>query len=224
MSDTLTATPRDQHGSLASRKLRASGSIPAVLYGHKEEVVSLAIPERELRKALAHKAKVVQLRGAADGQALVQDIQWDTFHRELLHVDLLRVSKGEKVQVSVPVELRGEAVGAQEGGVVAAVHDHVDIEAAPASIPDLLWVDVSPLKIGDNATAADLGGVPDGCVVLTEPERVLAHCGPPAREPDLGEAAAASDAPELITGEGASAEADAGEDSEAPEGEKPDTE
>lgn len=199
MSDTLTATKRDACGSLASRKLRAAGSVPAVLYGHKEAAESLAVSERELRKALAHKAKVVQLAGDASGQAIVQAVQWDTFHRELLHLDLLRVSKGEKVHTTVPVELRGVARGAEEGGVVSAVHDHVEVEATPANIPEVLYVDVSGLGIGESATVADLSEVPDGCTVLTPPERVLANCSPPASEPELDDVAAPAESPEVIS-------------------------
>lgn len=198
MSDTLTATRREATGSRASIRLRAEGLVPAVLYGHKEEAVSLAIGAKELRKALAHKAKVVKLEGDASGQAIVQALQWDTFHRHLLHIDLLRVSVGEKVQVSVPIELKGEAVGVNEGGVVTLVSDHVEIEAAPANLPDVLHLDVTTLDIGDNMTAGQITDLPDGAKLITDPDTVLAQCVPPAGAPSLDGVAEGEDSPEVI--------------------------
>lgn len=198
MSDTLTATRRETTGSRASQKLRAEGIVPAVLYGHKEASVSLSLHAKELRKALAHKAKVVQLTGDVDDQAVVQAIQWDTFHRHLLHIDLLRVSKGEKVTVTVPVELKGEAPGAIAGGVLTVVRDHVEIEAAPASIPEVLHVDVSVLQIGETLTVGAIFDLPEGATLLTEAERVIVNCVPPASGPDLDGVAEDGGEPEVL--------------------------
>lgn len=201
MSDTLTAKKREKTGSRAAMKLRAAGAIPAVLYGHKEKPQSLSIEERELRKALAHKAKVVKLTGDASGQAIVQALQWDTFHRDLLHVDLLRVSVGEKVQVSVPLEMKGEPAGAEDGGVLTLVVDHIELEAAPANIPEVLHVNVGPLQIGDNLHASDITDLPEGATLLTEEDVVLVTCQPPAGEPSLESVAAEGGTPEVV-GEG----------------------
>ncbi len=198
MSDTLTATRREKTGSRASHKLRLAGQVPAVLYGHKEEPEILSLPAKELRKALAHKAKVVQLDGDASGQAVVQALQWDVFHRHLLHIDLLRVSKGEKVTVTIPIETKGEAVGVNDGGVVSMVRDNVDIEAAPISIPEILHVDITKLAIGGNITAADIIDMPDGATLVTEPERVIVTCVPPAGAPAVDGVAEEGGAPEVI--------------------------
>lgn len=198
MSDTLTATRRETTGSRAAQKLRAEGIVPAVLYGHKEASVSLSLQAKELRKALAHKAKVVKLTGDVDEQALVQAIQWDTFHRHLMHIDLLRVSKGEKVQVTVPIELKGEAPGAIEGGVVTTVLDHVEIEAAPISIPEVLHIDISALNLGENVTAEQITDLPDGAELLTDTETVLVQCVPPAGEPALDGVAEEGGEPEVV--------------------------
>lgn len=198
MSDTLTASLREATGTRASQKLRAEGIVPAVLYGHKETPVSLGLPARELRKALAHKAKVVNLAGEASGQAVVQAIQWDTFHRHLLHIDLLRVSKGEKVTVTVSIELKGESPGALDGGVITTALDHVEIEAAPASIPEVLHLDISGLLLGENMTVAQITDLPDGATLLTDADTVLLQCVPPAGEPALDGVAEEGGDPEVI--------------------------
>lgn len=176
MSDTLTAAKREKTGSRASMRLRAEGLVPAVLYGHKEAPLSLSLQSAELRKSLAHKAKVVNLTGDASGQAVVQALQWDTFHRHLLHVDLLRVDAGERVHVTVPLELKGDAVGENEGGIVTLILDHIEIEAPPASIPEVLHVDVSNLHLHENLTAGDITDLPEGAKLLTDAETVVANC------------------------------------------------
>lgn len=198
MSDTLTATSRTTTGSRASHKLRLAGQVPAVLYGHKEKPEIFSLPAKELRKALAHKAKVIQLEGDASGQAVVQALQWDVFHRYLLHIDLLRVSKGEKVTVTIPIETKGEAKGVDEGGVVSMVRDNVDIEAAPINIPEVLHVNITELEIGGNITAADIIDMPEGATLVTEPERVIVTCVPPAGAPKLDDVAAGEESPEVI--------------------------
>ncbi len=198
MSDTLQVESRESLGSANSRRLRAEGKVPAILYGHKEEPVSLSVTHEQVRAALQHNAKVVNLAGAADGQAVVQAVQWDTFHRHLLHLDLLRVDAGERVHVTVPVELKGESVGVNEGGVVEQVLTTVELEAAPASIPEVLHVDVSELHLGGSMSVAEITDLPEGATMLTDGSSMLVHCVPPAGAPSLDSVAAEAGEPEVV--------------------------
>ena len=198
MSDTLQVEPRKDVGSRSSQKLRASGMLPAVLYGHKEEAVSLAVSTKEMRKALSNRVKVVKLSGAADGQALVQDVQWDTFHRDLLHIDLLRVSAGEKVHVTVPVELKGEAVGSRDGGVVEQLMQTVELEAAPANIPEVLHLNIEALELGNTIPASEILDLPEGAVLLTDASTVIVRCVKAAGEPSVDAVAEEAGQPEVI--------------------------
>src|SRR5687767_11900896 len=118
MSDQLKVEARKTHGKRSNQRLRRDGKVPAVLYGHGEDCVSLALAADQLEASLRHGAKVLDLDGAATGKALLQEIQWDVFYQHVLHVDLLRVRAGEKVTVEVPIELKGEAPGASAGGVI----------------------------------------------------------------------------------------------------------
>lgn len=198
MSDTLSVATRENLGSRASQRLRAEGVVPAVLYGHKEDALSLAVPAEQVRKALGHNAKVVNLDGAASGQAVIQAIQWDTFHRHLLHIDLLRVDAGEKVHVNVPLELKGEAPGSNEGGVVELMIHSIDLEAAPASIPEVLHVSVEDLHLGGSLTAGQITDLPEGAELQTPADTVVAHCVPPAGAPALDSVAEEAGSPEVI--------------------------
>lgn len=201
MSDTLSAARREKTGTRASIKLRAEGLVPAVLYGHKETPESLSLKAAEVRKSLAHKAKVVNLAGDASGQAIVQAVQWDTFHRHLLHIDLLRVDAGERVHVTVPLEMKGDAAGAAEGGVVTVIVDHLELEAAPASIPEVLHLDITNLHLGGALHAGEITDLPEGAKLLTDADTVVVNCVPPAGAPALDDVADSGAEPEVVSKE-----------------------
>ncbi|TWT38077.1 50S ribosomal protein L25 [Posidoniimonas corsicana] len=200
MSDILKAEPREKVGKLHNRRLRATGKIPAVLYGHGEGSVSLSLAKEQLRTVLRHGGKLVELQGAAKGQALLQDLQWDAFGKRLLHVDLLRVHAGDRVTVEIPVELKGDAPGEREGGVIEFVHHTVSIEVAPAGIPEKLHIDASGLHMNEAAHAAQILDLPEGAKVLLDEGEVIVHCVPPAGEAAEDEEGAVSGAaePEVV--------------------------
>jgi len=205
MSEVLEVTAREQHGKLRNRRLRASGHLPAVLYGHGEESVSLSVSSEQLRTSLRHGAKVVQLAGAAKCQALLKDIQWDTFQQHVLHVDLLRVDEKDRVKIEVPVSLRGEAPGTHEGGVIEHLIHHIEIETSPASIPEQLQANVNELHLGNSLKASQLSGLPEGATFVgnadTEgADMVVVQCVEPTAAPADEDAAveATGAEPEVI--------------------------
>ncbi len=174
MSDLLEVEPRTALGKLNNRRLRRSGKLPAVLYGHGQEVVNLTVNADQLEGSLRHGAHLVDLKGAADGQALLQNVQWDTFQMSVLHVDLLRVDASDRVKVEIPLLLRGEAPGVGEGGVVEHLHHTVEIETNALAIPDNLHVSIKELHIGSSLKAADIEDLPEGAIVFTK--EVLVQC------------------------------------------------
>ena len=156
MSELLHVENRKTIGKRNNERLRRAGRLPAVLYGHGEEAVSLTLAADQLEASLRHGAKVVDLDGAASGKALLQDIQWDTFFQHVLHVDLLRVRAGEKVKIDVPIELRGEAPGSRDGGLIEQMVHSIEIEVALDVIPDKLHININHLEIGGQLTANDI--------------------------------------------------------------------
>jgi large subunit ribosomal protein L25 len=175
MAETLNTVVRENLGSRNSQRLRKSGQIPAVLYGHGKESVSLTIPESEIQAALRHGAKLVDVQGAVSDSALIQQIQWDALGSEVLHLDLLRVSKDESVTVEVSVHLRGEAPGTKEGGVLEHLRHEVELECRADSIPEHLEVSVNDMHVGDSITAGEIELLA-GVKLLTEPELVIVQC------------------------------------------------
>ena len=174
--EVLDVSLRKESGKLRNRRLRASGKLPAILYGHGEDSVSLAVLTDQLETSLRHGSQVVELKGDAKGQALLQDIQWDTFQQHVLHVDLLRVDASDRVTVEVPLKLHGIAPGESEGGTVELLHRSVEIETSPSNIPDHLEVNVNDLHVGGSLKVSDLVGLPEGAAAVLAAETTLVQC------------------------------------------------
>src|SRR5438128_2323619 len=143
MSEALQVQLRESRGKRNARRLRHAGMIPAVLYGHGEQNISLAVAANQLQAVVRHGARVVDLEGAVAEKAFIRDLQWDVFGVDVLHLDLTRVSADERVEVEVVVELRGEAPGVKEGGVLTHLVHQVDIECLAIAIPEKLVLHIS---------------------------------------------------------------------------------
>lgn len=136
MAEELTVEVRTEHGKRRMRRLRKAGKTPAVLYGHGMESISLAVPTHELEAIIRHGSRVLKLKGAVNEQAVIREVQWDTYGLEILHVDFLRVHEHEMVEVKVPVELRGEAPGVKEGGILEQLVHEIKILCDVNLIPE----------------------------------------------------------------------------------------
>jgi large subunit ribosomal protein L25 len=201
MAELIKVEKRKSFGKRNNERLRRSGRLPAVLYGHGEEAVSLSLAADQLEASLRHGAKVVDLDGDASGKALLQDVQWDTFFQHVLHVDLLRVRAGEKVRIDVPVELRGEAPGVQNGGIIEQMIHSIEIEVPLDVIPDKLHLSIKNLQIDDQLTAKDIIDLPPGAKILSDEDAMIVHCIMPMvqeEEEAAPEEGAAAAEPEVI--------------------------
>ena len=209
MAEVLKVETRKSSGKREAKRLRRSGSIPAVLYGHGEATVSLALPSDALALAVRHGARVVELSGAVNEKALIRDLQWDTYGIDVLHVDFSRVSEHERVEIEVKVELRGQAPGLKEGGIVELFIHELEIDCEALSIPEKIEVHVKDLHLNGAIHAGEIK-LPEGVKLLSDPELLVVHCVPPAAEEELEATEAGGVEPEVI---GRKAE-DEGEDAE----------
>lgn len=196
MTDALNAKTRQQVGSNAVKEVRKAGLVPAVLYGHGEENVNLSIPVDELSAAIRHGAQMVNLEGDVSDSALISDVQWDTFGIDVLHVDLTRVSASELVQVAVKLELRGEAPGTKEGGVIDHMTHEIRIECPAGAIPSSIEVTINSLGLEEALKVNDIQ-LPEGARLLTNPDAIVVQCNPAVELVEEEEEAAAVE-PEVI--------------------------
>jgi large subunit ribosomal protein L25 len=190
----LGVKARESAGSADSRRLRAAGMIPGVLYGGGKKAHPFAVDERELRRVLTgdHGLHAI-LDVVFDGQktahhAVLKEYQLDPVRPRLLHIDLHEVRLDQRIQAQVAVEPAGESPGVKEGGVLTLVLREVNVEALPMEVPDRFELDISGLFIGDSLRVSDLRA-PEGVTILDDPEAVVLNVTPPTKieEPEVEE-------------------------------------
>ena len=215
----LAAENRSDAGKGAARRLRASGRVPAVLYGHGTKPQHLSVDARQFGQALRTDAGVNVLISLEVGKdqhlALAKEIQRHPVKGSLIHVDFIQVRRGEKVHVQVPVHLVGEAPGAREGGIVDQDLYQLNVEAEVTAVPEAVDADISGLGIGDVLRVADLKA-PEGAAILDDPEASVVSVVAPTveAEPEVEEA----EEGEAAEGAEAAAPEGAGEDEDRSEG------
>ncbi|MCE5268492.1 MAG: 50S ribosomal protein L25 [Planctomycetaceae bacterium] len=197
MALQLAVESRNLQGKRNSRRLRHSGQIPAILYGHGLECVPLSVASDVLSAAIRHGSRLVQLTGAINESAFIRELQWDTWGTHIVHVDFTRISEHEIVEIRVPVELRGEAPGVREGGVVVQLIHEVEIACPASAIPEKIDVNINHLALEQSVTLASLE-LPEGAKLTAgDPEDIVVHCIVPVEMPEEG-AEAVPGEPEVI--------------------------
>lgn len=175
----LKGEKRTAAGSRAAARLRKSGWVPGIIYGHGEEPVPLAMPRRELETVLQQGAHLLEVDvGGKAEQVLIKDVQFDYLGIEPLHIDFARVRLDERVRVSVPIELRGEPKGVKEGGLLDNPVVDMEIECLVTEIPEVIRVNVADLGIGDSIHLRDVP-LPEGMKAAGAPDVVICTVRPP---------------------------------------------
>ena len=173
----LKAEIREHVGSKSAAKVRKSGRIPAVVYGHKKEPIAVSLDAHNLVEGLHHRHRLVDVQiGKEKEKILIKDLQYDYLGKDIIHVDLMRVDVTEMVKVTVPIELKGTARGTHEGGIVEEHTDHLEIECRATDIPESIAVSVRDIGVGDSLHASDIE-LGDGVKLISAPSTLLVTCG-----------------------------------------------
>lgn len=211
---TIVVKNREQTGTGPNRRLRAEGSVPAVVYGNNLPSVAITVEERTvqrlLREAGDNAVFMLQLEGGKQSRdAMIRDIHYEPHTGKLVHIDFMRVDMTVEVQVTVNIEIVGTPTGVtDEGGMMEMVMHDVEVSCLPNAIPEQLTVDVSELAIGDAADTSHLQ-LPDGVKLVDEEVRTLVTVNHPRVEE-----ATTDDESALLEGESAEPEVVGKEDSE----------
>ncbi len=211
----LAADTTRPTGSANARRLRHTGRVPAVVYGHGMEATSVSVDARLLRSALSTPAGrnvVLELEFAGTRHmAMAKMIDHHPVRHTISHVDFLVVNRNETVTADVPLTVVGEAEDVlREGGVVEQVLQSLTLHMLPGSIPDAVEVDVSGLQLGESIRVADLR-LPAGVTTEQDPESTVvsaAHASELGEEVEAADAAVAAEA--AAAAEGGGGEPDAG--------------
>jgi large subunit ribosomal protein L25 len=224
----LQAKERSERGKNAARRLRASGMVPAVLYGGDGDATALAVPDKIVDYTLHHMGDNALYDidlGSGGSTARIVDVQRDPVSGRLMHVDFAPVNMRERIEVTVPLHVVGEAPGTEEGGVLQQVAYEVHVESLPGDIPQELTIDVSSLGMGENLTLADVA-LPEGVTLISDPGEVAVTVTVPTEitEEDLEAAGVVEEEPEEgepVEGEEVPEEGAEGEEPSPEEGEGP---
>jgi large subunit ribosomal protein L25 len=172
----LKAEIRQGLGSKDAAKLRKKGQVPAVVYGHKKEPVSIALDAKSFREGLQRGRRLIEVEIDKKNEALlIKEVQYDYLGTDIIHVDLMRVDVTEMVRVTVPIELKGTAKGAAEGGMVELHTGNLEVECRVTQIPDRITVSVKEMILGDAIHAKDIQ-LPEGVKLISSPELLVATC------------------------------------------------
>jgi large subunit ribosomal protein L25 len=195
----LVVEPRSGRGSAAARKLRRQDKIPGVLYGHKEEAVSISLPAEQFQTALRHGARVMDLKlQGATQKALIKEIQFDHLGKEILHVDFARIAEHDRVKVPVRIELRGIAPGVTAGGLLDQPIHTLEVECPAVAIPESIRVNINELQLDQAIHVKDLT-LPPGVQALADPDAIVVHVTAPQAEAEVAAPALGEQAePEVI--------------------------
>ncbi|MCI4011440.1 50S ribosomal protein L25/general stress protein Ctc [Brevibacterium sp. ZH18] len=210
----LIAEPRNEFGKGAARRTRRAGRIPAVIYGHGGDPVHVSLPSHATMMALKHANALLEIEstdGAKNILAIARDVQTDVVTREIEHLDLIIVKRGEKIEVEVPVHIIGESA---PGTMVQQEESTLLIKADATKLPELIEVSVEGRPAGEHVLAGQVE-LPSGSELAADPELLVVNISEEA------EMDTESDADE--TDEESTEEASAGEEKSS-EGESSDDE
>lgn len=173
METKLVAQPRTKLGTSANRRLRESGFVPGNIYGHKQDPIAVSFSAKEAAALVnsTHRVVDLELNGKTE-TAILRETQWDAYHKELWHVDFMRVDANERVKADVDVVLRGTAAGALAGGIVEQPLHMLHVDCLAINIPEAILVKVQALQIGQAIHVKELD-IPEGVKVLNNPDAIV---------------------------------------------------
>ncbi len=179
---TVAAKPREGRGKNDARRARAAGMVPVTVYGGEGGSVSAVASLRDLAAILRSESGrntifTLDIEGVGTSEVMFNERQIDPVRGRLIHADLTRLVKGQKIEVTVPLHLVGEPVGVrEEEGVLEQIIREIEIRCEPREIPDVINVDVSNLGVHDVLHISDIQ-VADGIEILNDPDTVIATVG-----------------------------------------------
>jgi len=195
---------RTATGKGAARSLRRDGRLPAIIYGHAREPLSLSVPEREFGRLLEKfnaENTVIELHiDGAMSRTLIREIQRHPVKRNVLHVDFQELVAGERVVVHIPIVLTGVPDGVKNsGGILSQIMQDLECRVDPLNMPSKIEVDVTELTIGHSLHVSEMT-IPEGVEVIDDPESTVAIVAAPKAEEEkpVAETPEAAAEPELI--------------------------
>jgi large subunit ribosomal protein L25 len=177
---TITVEAREGRGGGEAGRMRNQGRVPAVLYGGDKPPVAISVDEHavgEILKGAAGENTIFLLKLKDTDEerlAMIKELQVDRISGKFIHIDFIRITRGHKLTVKMPVELIGDCAGVRHGGRVDFVSREVEIEILPREMFDKFVLDISNLEVGEHMKVSDLASqLPENAKFLDDENRVV---------------------------------------------------
>ena len=179
----LDVSNRTELRSKGARAMRRKGLIPGVLYYAGEENVNISIEKSVLFHAMQSGQRIFEIDQDGDSQyTMIKQLQYHPVTDEIMHVDLMRVRRSEKITISVPLMLIGESVGVKEGGVLSQSLNQIEISCFPTDVPAQIELDIEDLELNSAKSVGDLKLGLEDVDIVTDPSVNIVSITPPAVE------------------------------------------
>tara|TARA_B100000965_G_scaffold182491_1_gene152297 strand:+ start:297 stop:986 length:690 start_codon:yes stop_codon:yes gene_type:complete len=184
----LDVTNRKGTRSKAARALRKGGMIPGVLYYSGEDNVNISIEKSVLFHAMQSGQRIFEIDQEGENQyTMIKQLQYHPVTDEIIHVDLMRVRRSEKITISVPLILVGDSIGVKEGGVLSQSLNQIEISCFPTDVPEQIELNIEDLELNSAKSVADLEIDKEDVDIVTDPSLNIVSITPPAAEEEVVE-------------------------------------
>jgi len=182
----LDVLNRTELRSKSVRALRKKGFIPGVLYYAGEENVNISIEKSVLFHAMQSGQRIFEVDQEGDSQyTMIKQLQYHPVTDEVIHIDLMRVRRSEKINISVPLVLIGESIGVKEGGVLSQSLNQVEISCFPTDVPEQIELNIEELELNSAKNVGDLELNLEDVDIVTDPSLNIVSITPPAAEEEV---------------------------------------
>ena len=166
-----------------AKALRRNDSIPGVLYYKGEETINVAVDKLALYQAIQSGQRIYEIEIEGDTQyVMIKELQYHPVNDDIIHIDLMRVRRSEKIKIAVPLVLVGDAEGIKEGGVLSQAMTQIEIECFPTDVPNNIELDITDLEMNNSYSVADLKVVDEDVTILSASDLNVVSIQPPAAE------------------------------------------
>ena len=179
----LDIADRKELRKRGAKMLRKKGFVPGVLYYSGEENVNISIEKSVLFRAMQSGQRIFEVEQGGENQyTMIKQLQYHPVTDDIVHVDLMRVRRSEKISISVPLLLVGESIGVKEGGLLSQSLNQVEISCYPTDVPENIELDISKLELNAALSVADIKIDIEDLEVISDPTLNIVSITPPASE------------------------------------------
>ena len=184
----LDVTSRQETRSKAAKALRKKGMIPGVLYFSGEENVNISVEKSVLFHAMQSGQRIFEIIQDGESQyTMIKQLQYHPVTDEVIHIDLMRVRRSEKITIYVPLTLVGDSIGVKEGGVLSQSLNQIEISCFPTDVPEQIELNIEDLELNSAKSVADIKIDIEDVDIVTDPSLNIVSITPPASEEEVVE-------------------------------------